>query len=310
MFDDERTRFSQDRRVPLSERQSLTVILPVRDAEACQRELARRRSALEHGWAAVPGQVSACLAILPADYTSEAALLLECSFETEFAEWAHATFAGLGGELSAVFGHCEGYPELADARAFTEYLGSRAQRSFAFASRPAPVAEFELWRSLQRLFDAFSAPRASSPVIANEPALEARHSAVGMQEPVPGVPLLHVAWLRTGARARARLMRALRELHSVPALVEHDARFLLAGQRLVFVAYPSEGAQRWSERLSHVALDACTRIWRNCRGFAELWGARRGRRERRLSEFVLEHRVPVGAWFNARPALRGARPES
>ena len=302
MFDDERPRFSQDRRGPLSARQSLTAILPLCDGdEPCRVELERQRPALERGWAEIPGLVSACLAILPAELGTGPALLLECSFEAEFAAFARTCFALLGQELSAVFGHCVGYPEAADARAFAEYLGSRAQRSFAFAALVSS-SEFELGRALRRLRDALSRPRARSPVALDPRALEARRSAVGMQEPVPGVPLLHVTWLRPGARGR--LMRALRDLPFVPAPVVHDARFLVDGARLVFVAYPSENAQRWSERLSRVALSACARIWGNCREFSGLRGARRARRERRLSQFVLEHRVPVGAWFNARASLR------
>lgn len=301
MFDDERARVPQDRRGPVSRHNSLTVLLPVPDddAEPCRMELQRQRAALERGWAEIPGLISACLAVLPAAPGTRPALLLECSFETSFTELSHACFVRLGPELSAVFGHCEGYPKSADARAFADYLGSRAQRSFAFA---ASVSQSELGRRFWRWLDAIGPAHLRSAVVADEPMLEARRSAIGMQEPVPGVPLVHVTTLRRGSRAR--LMRALRDLPFVPAPVVHDARFLLDGPRLVFVAYPSENAARWSERLSRVALDAGTRIWRNCQEFSGLLAVRRARRERRLAQFVLEHRIPVAAWFNARAPLR------
>ena len=298
----------------MSVHHSLTVILPLLDSAGCEAELERRRPALERGWAKVPGLVSACLAILPADAGPESAqpaLLFECSFDADFADLLFVSFTAFGQELSAVLRHCAEYPASADVRSFSDYLSARARRSSAFGSGAAPSGELDLRRSAWRVLDALPVPNAARGAEPSEEALEARRLAVGMQEPVPGVPLVHVAWLLPGARPR--LKRALRELEREPSAAAHDARFLLDGPRLVFVAYPNENAQRYSERLSQVAFRPCTRIWRNSRGFVRLWGARRARRQRRLQEFVLEHRIPVAAWFNARARAitsRGAPRES
>jgi hypothetical protein len=311
VLDDERAGVQEDRRLALNVRNSLTVILPVLDAAACRLELERQRLALEHGWAKVPGLVSACLALLPAETGAARAfpaLLLECSFETEFADLMFVWFMASGQELSAVLGQCAEYPESADARLFADYLGSRARRSSAFAARPTASGELEFGRSLRRVFDALRPVSAAPPPPLSDEELEARRLAVGMQEPIPGVPLVHVAWLAPGSRTR--LKRALRELEHEPPAVEYDARFLLDGARLVFVAYPNESAPRWSERLSQIGLAACARVWRNCRGFSEFCGVPRARRARRLQEFVLEHRIPVAAWFNARAPSRGAEREN
>ncbi|MEO6601652.1 MAG: hypothetical protein ABIQ16_17380 [Polyangiaceae bacterium] len=292
-------------------RNSLTVILPVLDADACRVELERQRPALEHGWAKVPGLSSACLALLPAAAGPERAvpaLFLECSFETEFADLMFVWFMACGDELSAVLSHCAEYPESADARRFAEYLGSRARRSSTLGSRSALNGEFALGRTGWRVLDAVSLRGAAPDALPSEDEREARRLGVGMQEPIPGVPLVHVAWLAPGRRPQ--LLRALRELEHQPSAVEYDPRFLLDGRRLVFVAYPNEGAARWSERLSQVALAACTRVWRNCRGFSGGFGVQRARRARRVQEFVLEHRIPVAAWFNARVPFRGDEREN
>lgn len=307
MLDDERARVQEDRHLALSVPNSLTVILPLLDAAGCRAELERRRAALELGWAKVPGLLSACLAVLPAasgPETARPALLFECRFEVDFADLMFVCFQGFGHELSAVLGYCADYPKPVDARLFADYLSQRARRSSAFGAQPLPKGELELGRALWRVLDALAMPSAAPAVEPNEAELEARRSAVGMQEPIPGVPLVHVAWLVPGSRARVK--RALRELERQPALVEHASRFLLDESRLVFVAYPNQHAGRWSERLSQVALAPCARIWRNCRGFVRLWWARRARRARRLEEFVLEGRVPVAAWFNAQTRARRA----
>jgi hypothetical protein len=297
----------------LSVHNSLTVILPLLDAAACRSDLERQRPALERGWAKVPGLISACLAILPSDESPDGAppaLLFECSFETDFADLMFASFMAYGQELSAVLRHCAQYPESADAQLFADYLGTRARRSSAFGSGHAQRGELELRRGLWRALDGLATFSVVPAPQLTEEELEARRLAVGLQEPIPGVPLVHVAWPLPGSRPRLR--RALRELEREPPATPHDVRFLLSGTRLVFMAYPSQNAQRWSERLSQVALAPCARVWRNCRGFMRLLGARRARRERRLQEFVLEHRIPVAAWFNARAlpvAMHGAERE-
>jgi len=290
---------------------SLTVVLPLLDAHACRLELERQRFALEHGWAKVPGLISACLAVLPEQGGPERAppaLLLECSFETGFVDLMFVSFRVLGQELSAVLKHCAEYPEAPDFARFSDYLGSRARRSSAFGSGPAADNELSLGQRVWRVLDALHVRSAAATEAPTEDELEARRLAVGMQEPTPGVPLVHVAWLVPGARARVK--RALRELEREPSAGEHDARFLLDGARLVFVSYPNQDAQRWSERLSQEALAPCARIWRNSHGYPRSWAARRARRERRLQEFVLEHRIPVAAWFNVRAPRREPRCES
>jgi hypothetical protein len=210
----------------------------------------------------------------------------------------------MGQELSAVLSQCAEYPEPADAQRFARYLGARGRRSAAFGLGSALPGELELRPILWRLLDALHPARPAAIPALSQEELEARRLAVGMQEPTPGVPLVHVAWLAPGSRPR--LKRALRELGREPRAIEYDARFVLDGARLVFVAYPNQNAPVWTERLSQVALSECARVWRNCRGFRGGFGLSRARRARRLQEFVLQHRIPVAAWFNARVPLRGA----
>jgi len=307
LLDDERARVQEDRHVALSVRNSLTVVLPLRDAAACRVAIERQRLAIERGWAKVPGLISACLATLPGDQRSDAAspaLFVECTFESELADLMSALFSVIGAELSSVLAHCAEYPELADARGFAGYLAERARRSSAFASGSLPRGMLDLNGIVWRLLDTFALPNAGSLIETSEEELEARRSAVGMQEPIQGVPLVHVAWLLP--RAIARTKRALRDLGRVSEPVEHDARFVLDGTRLLFVAYPSSPAQCWAERLSQRGFGPCARIWRNARGFSLPFGVRRARRARWLAEFVLEQRVPVAAWFNARALRSGA----
>lgn len=292
----------------------MTVVLPLRDAdgEACRVQLERQRAALEAGFARVPGVISACLALLPADpELALPALFIECTFESDFRALIEAWFLVLGEPLTAVLGNCAEFRTPAHAGDLAEYLGARAQRSAAFAGLPSGGEfELELGRAVQRGLDALGALGRALPAAPAHPQIledEARRSALAMQEPLRGVPLVHVAWIVPAARAR--LQRALRDLERIPAPVEYDVRFLLADARLVFVAYPDQSAARWSERLSRGALAPCTRIWQNCRQFTRSVLVRRARRERQLQQFVLQYRVPVGAWFNARAPLSGARRE-
>ena len=285
-------------------RQSLTVVVGVADAERCATELELRRDALQAGWARMPGLHSACLALLPPSTlpATDAALLFECSFDGPFAELKDALFAYVGEALNAVLSHCDGYPVTASAPAFAEYLGARARRSAALRESDEPVAiEVSMWRRVQRAFDSL---RPRSPVASHEAELEPRRGAVGLQEAVPGVPLLHVARLIEGARARHLLTNALRDVELEPARFDHGARFLVHGERLLFLAYPNQNAPRWSERLSQAALATLSLIYRNARGFSGSPLSRRARRERRLQQFLLDGRVPVAAWFNARAPLR------
>ncbi len=282
-------------------RQSLTLLLPVRDAVACAAELEAQRAALEAGFARVPDLSGACLALLPASATQGAGLLFECSFLGPLADLLFVLFAGLGAELCAVLSQCADFPGGLAEREFAAFVTARAQRSSAF--RAADDPEYGTARlAWQRLVDAWPRFADSNAEPIDEEALEARRLAVGMQEPLFGVPLLHVAWLSSAARPRVR--RALRALEQERAPLERDLRFLLDGQRLLLFAYPTDNAQLWSERLSQLALPAFTRVWRHCRGFPQFFGVRRARRQRRLREFLLEQRLPLAVWFNAEEPLR------
>lgn len=295
----------------MSVRNSLTVVLPLREAGACQLEIEQQRPAIERGWANVAGLNGACLAVLPGGPGPEQdppALLWECTFEGEVADLMSATFARIGAELSGVLEHCLDAPVAVDERSFADYVLARARRSWAFGPGAQPKDWTEIVPAAWRLLDALRYPSAPALCEASEAELEARRLAVGMQEPLAGVPLVHVAWLLPGTLHRTK--RALRDVGRAPPPVEHDARFLLAGTRLVFVASPSMNAQRWSERLSQQGLEPCARLWRNSHGFSWPFGARRARRARRLQEFVLEHRIPVAAWFNARAPHWNARTET
>ncbi len=285
----------------LRARQSMTFVSPVRDAGSCAAALEAQRAALEVGLARVPGLLGACLALLPASPTQAAGVLFECSFVGALSDLLFTLHAGLGAELEAVLSECPGFEAGSGEPAFSEYVGARARRSAAFRAADEPALELP-WPAWPSVSDALPPLGGAPDAPLDEQELEARRSAVGMQEPLLGVPLLHVAWLP--AAARARVKRALRGLELERAPLERDARFLLDGERLLFLAYPTDNAQAWSERLSHVALPVFTRVWRHCRGFPRFFGQSRARRRRRLQQFVLERRVPLAVWFNAREPLR------
>lgn len=284
--------------------QSLVLLLTVRDAEACQRELDRQRFALQAGWNEMLAVHTACVALLPADDAAspEAALLMECSFQGSLAEFAHALFPVMGLPLDALFAHTSA-PPLTDADAFYRFLSANARRTAAFSSRPRAPRPWRAVDSLRRLAAARSLARGSglSPA-----ALESRRAAVGMQERAPGVPFVHVSLLAPKPAARPRLWRALRELEFGSVHPELWVRFLIEGERLVCLAYPVEVAPLWSERISTEALLELSAIFANTRGFVGSTSMRRSRRARRLEEFLLDYRVPAGAWFSARAQLRNA----
>jgi len=290
--------------------QSLTLVVPLTDAEACRAALRARAARLEQGWAKLPDLHTACLALVPSessDGASHEGLLLECCFDGSLSDFAAVLFQSVGDELSGVLGHCEGYPVAADTRTFTAYLSERARRAVAFRSAPDPAPAERGW--LRRLRAVLDLARLAC-AIRSKPhtdarsvdQIEAQRVAVAMQEPEPGVPLLHVARLLPEPRARQRLKRALRDVELESACLERGARVLLHGEQLLFLAYPDQSAPRWSERTSELALPTLTRIWANTVGFLQPRCARRALRARQLSRFLLDYRLPVAAWFNARSA--------
>jgi hypothetical protein len=72
------------------------------------------------------------------------------------------------------------------------------------------------------------------------------------------------------------------------------------GERLVFLAYPAQTALLWSERVAGHALRPLSRVWAQVPEFAGRPWQRRRRRIRNLQQFLLDGRVPVAVWFNAR----------
>jgi len=285
--------------------QSMVLLLTVRDGNACRHELDRQRTALEAAWAQIPGLHSACFALLPADdpATPEAALLFECTFDGLLLDFAPTLYQAAGRAFDALFAHT-GAPPATDAGAFYRFLSANARRTAAFSTRPQ--VRRRLWIALDWLRRLAASRAVTRGSALNPEALEARRAAVGMQERAPGVPTLHVALIAPEATARARLKRALRELEFGADRAELTARFLIAGERLVCLAYPDEIAPLWSERMSATALADLSSIWANTRGFVASTGLRRRRRERRLEEFLLDYRVPAGAWFCARARLGNA----
>jgi hypothetical protein len=279
--------------------QSLTLVLEVSDLSACLAELVSQRASLERGWAALPGLQSACLAALPGAAGASAALLLEFSFEGDLAAFTTTLFANVGAELNALLRHCEGRRSLSSARELTTFFGAEARRADPLGeARQAPPLSLRRW--LFALCDrvrllASTGSQGVAPMSAGE--LEERRSAVGLQEWYSGVPLLHSSWLLPEPSARDRVKRALRDLERSAA---PRGRFLLVGQRLLFLAYPGENPLLYSERLSHAACFDLARVWGNTAGFPALALLRRARRERRLQDYLLDYRVPVAAWFKAR----------
>jgi hypothetical protein len=142
-------------------------------------------------------------------------------------------------------------------------------------------------------------PTKRAEVVVDASELEGRRRAVGMQDWQPGTPLLHVARLPGEPRARARLRRALRAMTLEPTPLERAARFMTHEQRLLFLAYPAQNAQLWSERVSLAALRPLTRVWADVPELAINPWLRRKRRARRLQRFLLDGRTPVAIWFNA-----------
>ena len=277
--------------------QSLTLVLGVLDECACRAELDQRHASWERAFAASPGLHTACVAVLPSSAGAMTALLLEFSFEGELSAFAATLFALAGDELNALLVHCEGRRSLASARDLTAFLRSEARRSVALGeprrdARLGPRSWLWAVRDAVRSL-AWSRRQSAPPISADE--LEAQRSAVGLQEWQSGVPLLHASLLLPEPAARDRVKRALRDVEWASA---PPGRFLLVGQRLLFLAYPAERALLYSERASQAACLALARVWANTCGFPALPWLGRARRERRLQDYLLDYRVPVAAWFN------------
>ncbi len=293
MFDDERAGVPKAGRV--TTRQSLTVVFVVTDVAACGAALARHRAAVEAAFVQMTDLDHACLALLPPlPGAADGALFLESSFGGALAELLGALFRLAEAEIGDIFASCAAFPDAADARTFTAYVSARARRAHAAANGGKPNG----WR---RAHSALAARCywPSSPAQPDAAELEQRRGAVGMQDWQPGAPLLHVARMPTEAHRRARLKRALRALDQDALPLEASARFLMHGDRLLFVAYPAQIALLWSERVSRVALAPLTRIWSAVPAFQGQPWLRRARRARQLQRFLLDGRTPVGVWFNA-----------
>lgn len=275
--------------------QSLIVLLPLMDAEQCTALLAQQRAALEAGWLELPRLRSACFAVVPASRREPASLLFECTFTGELSALASALSARLGAQLEPLFAQCEGGRRVASASALYELLGRNARRA-ARAGQVRPSASEALasaWRRLRaRLTLSVRAPRAE-PRAAD---YEQRRSAACLQQGAPGVPLLHLSHVLPEAQRRAK--RGLRDLELGHVGVQGAARFWLSGDRLLLLAYPDEPAPVWAERTSRSALAALSALWLDTREFAAA-PARSEPRARYLWRFLLDERVPVGAWFKA-----------
>ena len=290
-------------RVP---RQSLTVIVEVSDAASCAAALGQARRALEAAFTQLPGLHTACVALLPAlPGAGESALLVECMFEGSMLTLVLALLGLAGPELCSVLAHSADFPEPASARAVCRFLSARACRAAACADSESPPVPAGFWERARAVIAARRYwPTRAALVSVDAGGLERRRGAVGMQDWQPGVPLLHVALLSHDTRSRARLRSALRALELVQTPLERAARFMIHGQRLLFLAYPAQPAQLWSEQATRTALRPLTRIWANS---AELrispWAPRK-RRARHLQRFLLDGRAPVAVWFNAHARLR------
>jgi hypothetical protein len=285
-------------------RQSLTVIVNVIDVPSCAAALGQARRPLETAFAQLPGLDTACLALLPPlPGTSESALLFESLFEGPLLALIEALLGLAGPEFCGLFAHSAGFPEAADARAVSAFLSARACRAAACADSESPAVHVDFWERARTLVAArFRWPTRPAEVAVDASDLERRRGAVGMQDWQPGVPLLHVARLPDDARSRARVRRALRALEQVP--MERAARFMVHGERLLFLAYPAQNAQLWSEQVSLTALASLTRVWADVPELRVSPWLRRQRRARRLQRFLLDGRAPVAAWFNAQARLR------
>ncbi len=280
----------------MTTRQSLTVVFGVTDVAACGAALARHRAALEAAFAQVADLDHASVALLPPlPGAQDGALFLECSFRGLLAVLLGALFALAEPEIGAVFARCADFPDAVNALTFTAYVSARARRASA---APTSNAEAGAWQSVCTVFAA-RCYWPSRPTLPDAAELEQRRSAVGMQDWQPGAPLLHVARLPAEARRRARVKRALRALERDAVPLDPSARFLWHGDRLLFFAYPPQIALLWSERVSRAALAPLTRIWSAVPEFQGQPWRRCARRARQLQRFLLDGRVPVGAWFNA-----------
>jgi hypothetical protein len=282
-------------------RQSLTVIVDVGDAEACAATLGQSRLALEAAFAQLPGVHTACLALLPAlPGAPESVLLFECSFEGAMLTLIEALLRLAGSEFCRIFGHSAGFPETAETRAVSEFLSARACRATACADSESPPVSVDFWQRARAFVAARRYwPTKAARITPDASELERRRGAVGMQDWQPGVPLLHVARLPDDTRSRARVRRALRALELAQPPLERAARFMIHGQRLLFLAYPAQQAQLWSERASLTALSSLTRVWADSPELGGSPWSPHKRRARHLERFLLDGRVPVAAWFNS-----------
>ncbi len=287
-------------------RQSLTVILEVSDVTSCAAALGQARRALEAAFAQLPALHTACLALLPAlPGATESALLFECMFEGSMVSIVRALLGLAGPELCAVLAHSVDFPEPASTRAVSEFLSARACRAAACADSESPPVPADFWERARAIACARRYwPTRRAEVAVDSSELERRRGAVGMQDWQPGVPLLHVARLPDDTRSRARVRRALRAVELEQTPLERAARFMIHGRRLLFLAYPAEPAQLWSERVSRTALCPLTRVWANSPELRVSPWAPRKRRARHLQRFLLDGRAPVAIWFNARARPR------
>lgn len=295
-------------------RQSLTVIVGVKDNEACAAELNRHARALAVGWSRVARLRTACVALLPtvAGETGAAesrAIFLECGFEGELSDLLRSLWRSLGPELACVLAHCDGYAAGHDSAVFAAFLRAQARRASPLFLEPPPSNAEEppqrvVWRRTRAVFLAArlawpSGGGRGAPLTPEE--RERRDAALGWQESEPGVPLLHAAELARLPGASTRVKRALRALDLGSAAgAEPSARLMMHGKRVVLLAYPSDSAAQLSERISQSRLAELARIWENTLDLPYCGGLlRRSQRARRLERFLLGQRVPVAAWFNA-----------
>ena len=276
---------------------SLIVTLEVGDEAACAGELARQRAVLEAGWAALPALHAACLALLPATARRPAGLLFACEFEGELRALSDNLGERIGEPLRALFEHCSPVPS-EGSDALYRLLSARAMR--AVRAPHAPLGWLErsfaaLGRARARLALSLRAPRRPRPA-----SDDARRSAVGMQQMARGVPLLHLSHLgEIDAAAARRVKRVLRDLERAGPTLPGAPRCWADGERVLLLAQPSEVAPLWAERVAQRALGALTALWLDTREFSDAPAAR-GPRGRYVWRFLLDQRLPIGAWYHAR----------
>lgn len=275
---------------------SLVVILEVPDEAACAVEIARQRAALEAGWATLPSLRSACLAVLPATAREAAGLLFACEFEGELRALADGLEERAGPPLSTLFALCTPSPRAGTGSdALYRLLSAHATRAVRAPSEPPATLDLGLaWLGRARARLALSL-RAPTP--RGEALDEARRSAVAMQQMLPGVPLLHSTHVASPAAAR-RVRRVLRDWERTSASLPGEPRCWAQGERVLLLAQPREVAPLWAERVARRALGALSALWLETREFSDAPAAR-GPRGRYVWRFLLDQRLPIGAWYDA-----------